>query len=300
MKYLIFIALFLLTSKAHAQQDPLYAQYINNPFIINPAYAGFNNSLNASVGYRQQWSGLDGPKTFNFSADISALSNRGGAGLLVIADRIGATSRNEVMIASAYRIPLSPDLRLSFGLQGGVVQYQIDHSKLSVFDPADPLFDGNENAWAPNIGAGVILSSNRFFAGLSAPRFLETSGAMNNMDHTLTSRHYYLTAAYLIPLSPQVIFKPSAMFRHVSGAPLSFDVNATFVLHEKLQTGIFTRSFETLGGLLQLAMKDNFRLGYVFEMPARDTPLNFVTHEFTLMLRMKALPFHESSSMAGY
>lgn len=300
MKYLISIALFLLTIKVHAQQDPLYAQYLNNPLLLNPAYAGFNNSLNASVGYRQQWRGMDGPKTFNFSADISALSGRGGAGLAVVADRIGPISRNEIMVASAYKIPLSPDLRLSFGLQGGVVQYQIDHSKLSVFDPADPLFDGNENAWAPNIGAGVILSSDRFFAGLSVPRVLETPGAMNNMNHTLSSRHYYLTAGYLIPLSPQVIFKPSAMLRYVSGAPHSLDVNATLVLREKLQTGIFMRNFETLGGLLQFTMKDNFRLGYVFEMPAGDAPLNFVTHEFTLMLRMKALPFHESPPMAGF
>lgn len=300
MKYIICAALFLLTVSAHAQQDPLYAQYINNPFILNPAYAGFNNSLNASVGYRQQWAGMDGPKTFYVSADISAMKNRAGAGLVVISDRIGAISRNELVAAYAYKIPLSSDLRLSFGLQGGITQYQADHSKLNIFDPADPLFNGNENASTPNIGAGLLLSNSRFFFGLSVPRILEPSVRMNSMDHTVSSRHYYLTAAYLVPISPQVVFKPSAMLRHVSGAPLSADVNVALVLNEKIQTGIFFRNFATVGGLLQFAVKDNFRLGYVFEMPAGDTPFNFVTHEFTLMLRMKTLTFHESSSIVGF
>jgi len=30
------------SSKVHAQQDPLYAQYLNNPIVLNPAYAGSN------------------------------------------------------------------------------------------------------------------------------------------------------------------------------------------------------------------------------------------------------------------
>jgi hypothetical protein len=41
MKY--FTAFLLVTafcSPAMAQQDPLYAQYINNPILLNPAYAG--------------------------------------------------------------------------------------------------------------------------------------------------------------------------------------------------------------------------------------------------------------------
>lgn len=37
---------------SEAQVDPLYAQYLSNPMLINPAYAGLNNNLNASVTYR--------------------------------------------------------------------------------------------------------------------------------------------------------------------------------------------------------------------------------------------------------
>ena len=43
MKNLLLLTLFSCALQAAAQQDPIYAQYINNPMLINPAYAGSNN-----------------------------------------------------------------------------------------------------------------------------------------------------------------------------------------------------------------------------------------------------------------
>lgn len=300
MKYYITLVLSILFVEATAQQDPLYAQYMNNPFLLNPAYAGFRNCLNASVGYRQQWSGMEGPKTFNVTTDMSVLRDRAGVGLASITDRIGATSRTEIMAAYAYKIPLSANTMLSFGLQGGVIQYKVDHSELAILDRDDPLFEGNEIIWKPNMGAGFVVSNDRFFAGVSVPRLLQSSNTIGSMDQTLISRHYYVTGAYLFPVSPAVVFKPSVLLRYVSGAPVSADVNAGFIFHERLQAGVFTRNLNTLGGLLQITMKDSFRLGYVFEMPTgKALTSNFVTHELTVTLCMNVLSFHESSSMKG-
>lgn len=40
---------FLFSICAQAQIDPLYAQYLNNPLLINPAYSGLNNNFTASA-----------------------------------------------------------------------------------------------------------------------------------------------------------------------------------------------------------------------------------------------------------
>jgi hypothetical protein len=40
-------ALVCFGNLSFAQIDPLYAQYLNNPLVINPAYTGFNKELNA-------------------------------------------------------------------------------------------------------------------------------------------------------------------------------------------------------------------------------------------------------------
>jgi len=68
---------------AFAQQDPLYAQYLFNPLLINPAYSGLNNNFNGTVGYRTQWMGLEGqPQTMNVSLHSSFVQNKVGAGLI--------------------------------------------------------------------------------------------------------------------------------------------------------------------------------------------------------------------------
>lgn len=60
MKALRIAALLLLVSThtGFCQQDPLYAQYINNPFVLNPAYAGFTNDLNVNAGIGINGQGL--------------------------------------------------------------------------------------------------------------------------------------------------------------------------------------------------------------------------------------------------
>ncbi len=53
----LLLILFCFTQKLSAQQDPIYAQYLNNPLTINPAYAGINNQFSARVQARTQWAG---------------------------------------------------------------------------------------------------------------------------------------------------------------------------------------------------------------------------------------------------
>ena len=286
---------------ANAQQDPLYAQYMNNPFLLNPAYAGFQNNLSTSVGYRQQWSGMEGPKTFNVTADMSIMNRRGGAGLVIVTDRIGASSRSEIMTAYSYKIPLSTSTTLSFGMQGGIIHYKIDYSKLAVYDLNDPLFGGNEDLWRPNAGAGLVVNGERFLVAVSVPRLFESSASVGSIHQTVMSRHYYFSGAYIIPISPKVVFKPSTLLRYVPGAPISADVAASFIFNERFQSGVFTRNINTLGALLQIAMNDNFLLGYIFEVPTRKAlPSNFVTHEFTLTLKLSVLNFHEPFSSLDF
>lgn len=132
MKLSIATLLVLLSLSAQAQQDPLYSQYLNNPFVLNPAYAGLTNNLNFSLGYRSQWAGFEGsPKTINFNSHISPHDNKMGAGLMVISDQIGNSTINEIFGSYSYRINFTDSKILSFGLQAGIANYQIDNSKVN-------------------------------------------------------------------------------------------------------------------------------------------------------------------------
>ena len=108
-----FVAGFFCFSEA--QVDPLYAQYLNNPMLINPAYAGLNNNLNAGITYRKQWAGFEGsPTTYNVNAHTSLLDNRMGVGLIILKDNVGINSNTEIHGTYAYRLDLDQKY-LSFG-----------------------------------------------------------------------------------------------------------------------------------------------------------------------------------------
>ena len=68
MKKIIYslIAMGFLVG-ARAQQIPLYHQYQVAPLIFNPAFAGQDTTVNASLIHRTQWKGMVGaPQTSAF------------------------------------------------------------------------------------------------------------------------------------------------------------------------------------------------------------------------------------------
>lgn len=303
MKFVCF-ALLVVASGVHAfaQQDPLYSQYLNNPFVLNPAYAGLTDNLNVLLSYRNQWEALPGaPQTINANGHISLLNNRMGAGLMFVSDRIGSSTINELFASYSYRVQIDDGKTLSFGLQAGLANYQIDNSKVNPFDRTDPLFSGDVSETKPSFGAGVILRSDKLFLGLSVPRLLKTTFETQGLQSSLYTQHYYAMGSYLLFLSERVRFRPSALVKLVSGAPASVDLNASFIFFENYQAGLLTRNFNTYGLFMQALIKDSFRLGYVFEMPTGSSVgSNFSTHEITLGFRLNALSFHSNQSVLSF
>src|SRR5687768_15847649 len=65
---IIFLVIFS-AGITHAQQQPMYTQYMFNGLVINPAYAGSAETFTATALFRKQWVGMTGaPETQTFSA----------------------------------------------------------------------------------------------------------------------------------------------------------------------------------------------------------------------------------------
>lgn len=284
----------ILCVSARAQEDPLYAQYLNNPLVINPAYTGLNKNFNAALTYRRQWGGFDGaPTTASVSVHSSMMNNKMGLGLLVVRDRSGNTNNTEALATYAYRIQ-ADDKTISFGLQGGFINYQNINSELNPYDPTDPAFNGNQNITKPNIGAGLMVSSERFLIGLSAPRMLKAESPGDQFSTQLYSQHYYLMGAYVFHLTERLRFKPSVLLKGVKGAPFSTDYNAALNIDERYTAALFTRNFNTYGFLAQIRLGEAYRVGYAFEVPTNaSVGTRFTTHEFSFGLNLALLRSHD-------
>jgi type IX secretion system PorP/SprF family membrane protein len=295
-----FTVLFLLAISftAWAQQDPLYAQYLMNPLIINPSYAGINNNMQANVGYRMQWMGLDAsPKTLYLNGAVSIVDNRAGAGVSLTQDRIGNTTITEFNGAFAYKLKLQNDMVFSFGMQGGVLGFRTDNGALNIRDANDDAFpDGTTRTSNVNIGTGVTLMSEKFIVGLSVPRLLPSKVNSGGQQFELYNQHFYLFGSYVHNINERLRFKPSILLRGVKGAPLSTDVALNLNINLVHQAGIFVRNLNSFGVLLQTTLAEKFRLGYVFELPTKKSVgPQFTTHEISLGIRMGVFNFHERS-----
>jgi type IX secretion system PorP/SprF family membrane protein len=279
---------------ATAQQDPIYAQYLNNPMTLNPAFAGINNQFSARLQYRTQWAGMDAnPKTFNFSSNISIVQNKVGIGLMVMQDKLGDIRNTEVSIPVAYKIKLQEEMYLSFGMQAGFLNQRNDLTGINIYDPTDEAFKAYSETKF-NLGSGIMLKHDKFRIGVSVPRMLPASINTSGTPIELYSQHYYLFGSYNSRINDNLWFKPSVLLRGTKGTPLSTDINATVTYREYYSGGIFTRNFKTYGALLQVLFK-NYHLAYVFELPgSKDASLRFTSHEITLGISRGIFTYHDN------
>lgn len=281
------LALTLLVVRAsHAQQDPLYSQYMFNTLAVNPAYAGSANVFTALALSRHQWVGFSGaPNTQTLLAHTPLPKENMALGFSLMNDKIGPTRQTGVYADYAYRIRTGKDTRLAFGLKGGVNLYQADLAALTTVDP-DAANVNVKGKALPNFGFGLFWHSPRYYAGVSLPKLLENDiDAVSGSGIVTASerRHLFLIAGYVLDIDRGLKFKPSVMIRQVKGAPLSVDLNANFLIRDRIWLGGMYRFGNSIGLLAQYQVNDQFRIGYAFDLTTtRIGAYNGGTHEVML------------------
>lgn len=251
-----------------AQQDPQYTQYMYNTNMINPAYAGSRGTLNVFGMYRTQWVGLDGaPKTANVSVSTPLGESGLGLGVNFTNDRIGAMDENNISVDLAYAIDLNADYKLAFGLKGTANLLSVDYTKLNIHNPTDPVSQENlNNKFNPNIGAGVYLYSDKAYVGLSVPNFLTTDRYDDNDITTMRQKmHFYLMGGYVFDVSENLLIKPAALVKAVSGAPLQVDLTANFLFYDKFTLGGAYRWDASVSALAGFQVNENLFVGYSYD-----------------------------------
>ena len=279
------IAILLLTllvgfsSTSHAQQDPQYTQYMYNTQVVNPAYAGSRGSIDFAVLYRSQWVGLDGaPKTGTFTVNtpIGAAENM-GLGLSIVSEEIGPANESNVNVDYSYTIETSANYKLAFGLKAGFDILNVDFTKLNIFDGGDVFETNIDNKLQPQIGAGVYYYSDKFYAGLSVPNFLNSKhfdeseiGSTSAQTIAAERLHYFFITGYVFDVSESVKFKPTILTKLVSGSPLQVDLSANFLINEKFTLGAAYRWSAALSAMVGFQATDGLFVGLGYDRETTD------------------------------
>lgn len=273
LKYLITTALILMAAKSSAQQDPMFTHYMYNMSVINPAYATDNaDVLNLGGLYRAQWVGaVGGPTSGTFFAHKS-ISKQVELGISVVHDQIGdVVNENNVFVDFAYVLPVSEKTKLSFGAKAGATFFDTNFNGFEYTDPElDPAFANNISKVFPNIGAGMYLFGENYYAGISVPNLLMTKH-LERQDGIIAdgveAMHYFITGGYVFTFNGNDNFKlkPAFMAKAVSGAPLSIDFTTNVLINNKFELGVGYRHGDSVSGLTSFYLTPTLRVGYSYD-----------------------------------
>lgn len=290
MKKILTIILFITAvHEVKAQQDILVSQYMFNPLLLNPAYAGSKDYMMATLLYRKQWVNFKGaPET-----EIATLHGPWGLkalgwGVTLSHDHIGVQDRSDAYFSLAYHLKLNEKLKLGMGIKAGGQYYSFKNSDLTFWDKEDPTFADNKSGFQPNIGAGLYLYSNMFYAGLSVPSIVSytpseslTISSGDLVPHQV--RHYYATAGIALPVNEDVLIKPSVLVKYVGSAPVEADFNVNVLLANVIWVGGSLRTGDSFVAMVELQLSKQWRLGYSYDFTTTDVK-NYSNGSHEIML----------------
>lgn len=270
--FLSVFLFFLWGPEAWSQQDAQYTQYMYNTVSINPGYTGSRGHVSIAALHRSQWAGIDGAPTTQTLNVHSPIGYRGvGLGISIVNDKIGPTSETYFDGDFSYTVYTSREGRLSFGLKASAHLLDINFSKLNqdYTNPGgpDPSLQHNiDNKFSPNFGAGVYYRTDRFYAGISVPRFLQTTHFDGEALSTATERmNFYLITGYVFDLDDNWKFKPATLLKMVQGAPLQVDVSANFMLKDKFVLGAGYRWDAAVSALAGFQLSRELFIGMAYD-----------------------------------
>lgn len=297
---MVLLTLFVRT--AFAQQRPQYTQYVFNNFLLNPAVAGIENYTDAKLGYRSQWTGLQGaPVTSYFSinaplgedflqGDATAFPASGGEnpssrlftqyyraaephhgiGFAIVSDKAGPITQTNIDASYAYHLGLTDQLNLAVGVQAGVNHINLNTDMITLETQNDPALNNiNNNQWKPDLGVGLWAYSSRFYFGVSVQQILPqnlyiTTG--NTANQSKTVPHYFATGGYKIFLSDDVTLLPSALLKFIDPAPVTFDINMKLSFRDRFWFGGSFRKGDSYSVLAGFNLSSVINVGYSYDV----------------------------------
>jgi len=286
MKKIISTVLFsFAVLVCFGQQEQQYTQFMYNKLAINPGYAGSYDGPCLTGIYRNQWMGLDGaPQTIALSFDMPLLNKRVGVGLNMVSNKIGISNRVTIDGTYTYRLPLGRGT-LGIGVQGSVRYINMDYGDSRLIATEGVVNDnsipvGEQSKYVPNFGAGVYYHTNKFYFGISVPRFLKNNVDFNDTDNVLGREvdHIYAMAGILLPVSKSIKLQPQVLLKYASNTPFDIDVNLNAIIKEKYTVGVTYRAGgststgigESLDLLVSAYITNNFMFGLSYDFTLSD------------------------------
>jgi type IX secretion system PorP/SprF family membrane protein len=203
------------------------------------------------------------------------LGQKLGIGGNITAAQEGVFNNTLANVAASYRVNLSGEHQITFGLSSGLVMQNLDMDEIENADLSDPtLQSAYRNKTYYRFGYGAIYNWTNLEVSLAFPNAIQ-------QENTLMKSYFMGMASYKIDATEEITVKPSVLYKSL---PVTKDQLDIFVQGQwrdmiSAQAGYRTNKNIILGGGISL---ENMHLGYAYEIPTGAKALSKGTHEIVL------------------
>lgn len=283
IKYLIFgLFCLLFAGMAKSQQAPFYTQWMFNEYLINPAVAGTLNSFNIRANSRIQWMGItDAPRTMSVAGYGPLKKLPMGYGGYIYNDITGPDSRLAFGGTYAYNIAINDAIRISGGLNLGLIQFKLDNTKIDIGEGIDdPAFTGNvESSYALDGAFGVYVYSTYFYAGLSAHQLFgnklntlhgDIEGTDSDKGINRLKQHFYAVGGYNIILNREFLLTPSLLLKYMSPGQFQAEINVKTLYKRIIWGGLSYRTSDAVSIVAGYNYENKILIGIAYDLTTSD------------------------------
>lgn len=195
----LFLAMtFMVCCGASLGQDPDFSQFLNQPVLTNPAYAGAYGmpgqqsvSPRLTMAHRNRWPNLSSAfVTSSISLDTYMPTIKGGIGLRVLQDDAGHGTIGTRNVGLALNVGkrITRRVKLNAALDLGYFEKSLDWSLLTYYDQIDPnagfVYVSQEVPRGGvvrglDLGAGLLVHHESWAVGIAGHH-------LNEPDHSLS------------------------------------------------------------------------------------------------------------------
>jgi len=288
------IIFIILSVKSAAQQIPVSENYFLDKFSLSSSYAGRVNPGTIFIGFRSDWTGVNGgPKTYKVSYSDLITSNAGFGGRIIY-DMAGIFDQIYLMGSYSYNLVVSGEHRILFALSAGLYRNSINYTD-HYNDPSynlDPVMtqqdvisklkfmsDYSAVYMFKNLEAGVMFANITF----GDARYREIEATYKPFAN------YQVHATYSIQFSDKWSLDPLIFLRCGKYILSQAGIASRIVYRDIIWVSFGYRDRGIWGSGLGASIGKGLQFSYHFNMASSVPVYIFNNHEFSIAINIKDL-----------
>ncbi|NSW95034.1 MAG: PorP/SprF family type IX secretion system membrane protein [Bacteroidales bacterium] len=286
-KFISIIVAVTAFTALSAQQIPISESYFLDRYSFAPSYAGNFNSKFLFLGYRSDWSGIEGgPKTFRLSFNNSFMKNA-GYGVKMIYDRAGIFDQLYALASYSYRVNINEDHKILFGISAGIYRNTLNISDYY----SDPNYNLDPSLINQNVksklkfmsDASAVWKWNRLETGFMFTNISFGDAGYDEVDVTYKPlANFQIHALYDFSVSEKLNLIPIVVVRGGKYIKSQYEIATQILYQQKVWLSLAYRDPGIIGAGVGASIGKSLKISYNFNF-ASDVAMNvFNNHEINL------------------